>query len=168
MNPDRRPRDPCALERLWKLLNRAQTRLPAIVRSPKVTERDVMLDGEACRIDVVEILRLAAEHRGAGLLPESEVGSNLAKAGAEMQLPRRSWQALLRRRQPRHARRASMRGARRAPAGPQRGRTRRRCTPYRACLTGNSQPVRNTTYATGSTAVPSDLPTSKRGGGGGS
>src|SRR5258708_1899389 len=72
--------------RLRKLLNRMHTKLPAISRSLTVTERDLMLDVEACRIDAVEILRLAADNRGTGLLPEAvvaEIESAVAATAAE-------------------------------------------------------------------------------------
>jgi hypothetical protein len=51
-----------------------------------VTERDLMLDVDACRIDAVESLRLAGENRGAGLLPAAivaEIEAATAAAAAE-------------------------------------------------------------------------------------
>jgi DNA-binding SARP family transcriptional activator len=74
------------LTRLRKLIHRMQTKLPAISRSLVVTERDLMLDVEACQIDAVEILRLAADNRGTGLLPEpvvARIESAVAAAAAE-------------------------------------------------------------------------------------
>src|SRR5262249_37972354 len=58
------------LERLRKRLFHMQANLPELTRRLLVTERDLMLDVDACRIDAVEILRLTSENRGAGLLPE--------------------------------------------------------------------------------------------------
>jgi hypothetical protein len=74
------------LMRLRKLLNRMNSRLPAIIRSLTVTERDLMFDPDACQVDVVEILRLAADTRGSGLLPTgtvAEIESAIAAAAAE-------------------------------------------------------------------------------------
>ncbi|TMC10376.1 MAG: hypothetical protein E6J41_08320 [Chloroflexi bacterium] len=74
------------LMRLRKLLNRMHTKLPAISRSLTVTERDLMLDVETCRVDAVEILRLAADNPGTGLLPEAvvaEIESAIAATAAE-------------------------------------------------------------------------------------
>ncbi len=74
------------LERLRRLISRMHTKSPAISRSLKVTERDLLLDIEACQIDVVEILRLVADTRGKGLLPEpvvAQIESAIAALAAE-------------------------------------------------------------------------------------
>ncbi len=74
------------LERLRKRLFHMQGNLPELSRRLEVTERDLVLDIEACQVDAVEILRLAAENRGAGLLPEpivAEVEAAIAAAAAE-------------------------------------------------------------------------------------
>jgi DNA-binding SARP family transcriptional activator len=61
------------LERLRKRLHHMQTNLPLLSRSLKVTDRDLMLDLETCRIDAIEILCLPDDNRGTGLLPGSVV-----------------------------------------------------------------------------------------------
>jgi DNA-binding SARP family transcriptional activator len=64
------------LERLRKRLHHLQSNLPEFSRALRVTERDLLLDLDACRVDAVEILRLAAAGtaRSSGLLPEAAVG----------------------------------------------------------------------------------------------
>ena len=74
------------LERLRKRLFHLQGNLPELSRCLEVTERDLMLDIEACQVDAVEILRLANGNRGAGLLPEpvaGEMEAAIAAAAAE-------------------------------------------------------------------------------------
>jgi DNA-binding SARP family transcriptional activator len=74
------------LERLRKRLFHMQGNLPELSRRLGVTERDLMLDTEACQVDALEILQLASENRGTGLLPEpvvAEVEAAIAAAAAE-------------------------------------------------------------------------------------
>ena len=74
------------LERLRKRLFHMQANLPELTRRLEVTERDLMLDVDGCQVDAVEILRLAGENRGAGLLAEPivvEIESAIAAAAAE-------------------------------------------------------------------------------------
>src|SRR5262249_13174074 len=74
------------LERPRKRLSHMQDTLPELPRRLLVTERDLMLDVDACRIDALEILRLATENRDAGLLPEpmiAEIEAATAAVAAE-------------------------------------------------------------------------------------
>jgi DNA-binding SARP family transcriptional activator len=74
------------LERLRKRLFHMQANLPELTDRLEVTERDLMLDLDACQVDAVEILHLAGENRGAGLLSEpivAEIEAAIAAAAAE-------------------------------------------------------------------------------------